>query len=154
MKKRSSNPIELRRSSGAVKVDLSSADKTIRRPGSEPDLNNSPIRSSLRQTASGKALIKAYLFDWSLAEIKQVKMWRQNIDSHWNFLYSAQILHCHSPVLVLSIQSKTWSSFLSALLNWHKNSNFFKLAVLRSDSIKQNYGGPIFNKVYILRGKH
>ena len=63
MKKRSSNPIELRRSSGAVKVDLSSADKTIRRPGSEPDLNNSPIRSSLRQTASGKALIKAYLFD-------------------------------------------------------------------------------------------
>ena len=62
MKKRSSNPIELRRSSGAVKVDLSSADKTIRRPGSEPDLNNSPIRSSLRQTASGKALIKAYLF--------------------------------------------------------------------------------------------
>ena len=63
MKKRSSNPIELRRSSGAVKVDLSSADKTIRRPGSEPDLNNSPIRSSLRQTASGKALIKVYLFD-------------------------------------------------------------------------------------------
>ena len=38
MKKRSSNPIELRRSSGAVKIDLSSADKTIRRPGSEPDL--------------------------------------------------------------------------------------------------------------------
>ena len=62
MKKRSSNPIELRRSSGAVKVDLSSADKTIRRPGSEPDLNNSPIRSSLRQTASGKALIKACFF--------------------------------------------------------------------------------------------
>ena len=57
MKKRSSNPIELRRSSGAVKVDLSSADKTIRRPGSEPDLNNSPIRSSLRQTASGKVEI-------------------------------------------------------------------------------------------------
>ena len=78
MKKRSSNPIELRRSSGAVKVDLSSADKTIRRPGSEPDLNNSPIRSSLRQTASGKALIKAYLFDINLgtnneclAEVKQ-----------------------------------------------------------------------------------
>ena len=36
-------------------------------------------------------------------------------------------------VLVLSIQSKTWSSFLSALLNCLKNSNFFKLAVLQSD---------------------
>ena len=56
--------------------------------------------------------------------------------SRWNFLYSAQKLHCDSPVLVFSIQSKTWSSFLSALLNWHKNSNFFKLAVLRSDSMK------------------
>ncbi len=48
MKKRASNPIELRRSSGAVKVDLSSADKTIRRPGSEPDLKTSPVRSSMR----------------------------------------------------------------------------------------------------------
>ena len=51
MKKRASNPIELqRRSSGAVKVDLSSADKTIRRPGSEPDLKTSPMRSSMRST--------------------------------------------------------------------------------------------------------
>ena len=50
MKKRSSNPIELRRSSGAVKIDLSSADKTIRRPGSEPDLKTSPMRSSMRQS--------------------------------------------------------------------------------------------------------
>lgn len=50
MKKRVvSNPIEQqRRSSGAVKVDLSSADKTIRRPGSEPDLKTSPMRSSMR----------------------------------------------------------------------------------------------------------
>ena len=52
MKKRSSNPIELRRSSGAVKIDLSSADKTIRRPGSEPDLKTSPMRSSLRQNST------------------------------------------------------------------------------------------------------
>ena len=50
MKKRASNPIELRRSSGAVKVDLSSADKTIRRPGSEPDLKMSPMRSSIRNS--------------------------------------------------------------------------------------------------------
>ena len=31
--------------------------------------------------------------------------------SHWNFLYSPQILHCHSPVLVLSIQSKKMIKF-------------------------------------------
>ena len=48
-------------------------------------------------------------------------------------------------VLVLSIQSKTWSSFLSALLNWCKNLNVFKLAVLQSDSMKRNYEGLIFN---------
>ena len=35
-------------------------------------------------------------------------------------------------------------SFLSALQNWHKNSKFFKVAVLRSDSMKGNYGGLIF----------
>ena len=46
--------------------------------------------------------------------------------------------------MVLIIQSKARSSFLSALLNWHKNSNFFKLAVLRRDSKKQNYGDIIF----------
>ena len=34
----------------------------------------------------------------------------------------------------------------SALLNWRKNSNFFKLAVLRSDSIKRNYGRFIYNE--------
>ena len=45
---------------------------------------------------------------------------------------------------MLSIQSQTWSSILSALLNWPKNSNFFKLTVLRSDSMKRNYGRFIF----------
>ena len=40
---------------------------------------------------------------------------RQNITSHWNFLCSAQRLHCNSLVSLLSIQSKTWSSFLSSL---------------------------------------
>ena len=65
--------------------------------------------------------------------------------NHWNFLCFAQRLHCNSLVSLLSIQSKTWSSFLSALLNWRKNSNFFKLAVLRSDSMKRNYEGLIFN---------
>ena len=47
MKKRASNPVELRRSSGAIRVDLSGADKTIRRPGSEPDLKISPMRSAM-----------------------------------------------------------------------------------------------------------
>ena len=46
--------------------------------------------------------------------------------------------------MVLSIQSKTWSSFLSALLKWRKNSDFFKLAVLLSDSMKRNYEGLNF----------
>jgi hypothetical protein len=45
-------------------------------------------------------------------------------------------LHCHSPVLVLSIESETWSSYLSALLNCCKNSNFFKL---RNDCVKRNF---------------
>ena len=35
------------------------------------------------------------------------KMYRQNIASHWSFLYSAQKLHFHSPVFVLSFPSKT-----------------------------------------------
>ena len=54
MKKRASNPVDPKRlSSGAIKIDLSSADKTIRRPGSEPDLKpasmqNSPMRSSIK----------------------------------------------------------------------------------------------------------
>ena len=68
----------------------------------------------------------------------------KHYSSHWNFLYSAQILHCHIPVLVLSIQSKIWSSFLSALLNWRQNSNFFKLTALRSDFMKRNFGRFIF----------
>ena len=54
------------------------------------------------------------------------------------------LMHCHSPVLI--IQSKTWSSFLSAMLNWRKNSNFFKLAVLQSNSLKRNYKGLIFTR--------
>ena len=54
MKKRASNPVDPKRlSSGAIRIDLSSADKTIRRPGSEPDLKpasmqNSPMRSSIK----------------------------------------------------------------------------------------------------------
>ena len=32
-------------------------------------------------------------------------------------------------------------SFLKTLLNGHKNSNFFTLAVSGSDSMKWNYGG-------------
>ena len=39
-------------------------------------------------------------------------------------IYSAQILHCHSPVWVHSAQSKTWSSFLSSFDEWAQNSNF------------------------------
>ena len=37
-------------------------------------------------------------------------------------------------------------SFLSALLNWRKKSNFFKLAVLQSSSMKWNHEGLIFNE--------
>ena len=37
--------------------------------------------------------------------------------------------------------------FLSALLNWCKYSNFFKLTVLRSDFMKWNYQRCIFNFV-------
>ena len=66
MKKRASNPVELRRSSGAIRVDLSTADKTIRRPGSEPDLKISPMRSamtkekrhsSISQNSTGKKVM-------------------------------------------------------------------------------------------------
>ena len=35
-------------------------------------------------------------------------------------------------------------SFLTPLLNWPKNSNFFKLVVLQSDSMKRNYKGFTF----------
>ena len=45
---------------------------------------------------------------------------------------------------MLSIQGKTWSSFLSALLNWRKNWKNFKPAVLQSDAMKRNYRGIIF----------
>ena len=86
--------------------------------------------------------VKFWISSW--AGLARGKVQRQNIDSHRNFLYSAQIPHCHSPILVLRIQSKTWSSFLSVFLNWRKNSNFFKLTVLRSDFMKQNYGRFIF----------
>ena len=46
------------------------------------------------------------------------------------------------------IQSKTWFfQFSQCLAEWVgcKNSNFFKLAVLRSDSMEQNYEGLTFN---------
>ena len=33
-------------------------------------------------------------------------------------------MHCHSPVLVLSVQSKTWTISLSSLAEWVQNSNF------------------------------
>ena len=67
-KNRASNPVDPRRWSGAIKVDLSTADKTIRRPsGSEPDLgpglynghqisysqNASPMRSSIKAGDGG-----------------------------------------------------------------------------------------------------
>ena len=42
-------------------------------------------------------------------------MQRQNIARHWNFHFFAQRLHCNSLVSLLSIRSKTWSSFLSSL---------------------------------------
>ena len=92
------------------------------------------IVRSPNQCWSGKKVRKKG-FDWSEVHLYQSNFLWNPYFSHWNFLYSAQILHCHSPVLVLSIQRKTWSSFLSALLNWRKNSNFFKLAVLRSNSM-------------------
>ena len=38
-------------------------------------------------------------------------------------------------------------SFLSGLLNGRKNSNFFKIAVEGSDSMKRNYWGFTFNLV-------
>ena len=37
------------------------------------------------------------------------------------------ILHCLSPVLLLSIQRKTWSSFLNSLAEWVQNSNFITI---------------------------
>ena len=44
---------EQRHGSGAIRVDMSSADKTIRRPGSAPELAvkrpGSPVRSALRR---------------------------------------------------------------------------------------------------------
>ena len=37
-------------------------------------------------------------------------------------------------------QNMFFFSFLSALLNWRKNPNFFKIAVWGSNSMKRNYG--------------
>ena len=72
------------------------------------------------------------------AGLARVKVYRQNIASQRNFLYSAQWLHCHRPVSLLSIQSKTWLSFLSSLAEWAQKFKFLKLAVLWSDSMKRN----------------
>ena len=69
-----------------------------------------------------------------------------NFVSRINTANSCQHLNFGLSWLVISIQCKTWSSFLSALLNWHKNSNFFRLAVLRNHSMKRNWGGFNFNK--------
>ena len=38
-------------------------------------------------------------------------------------------------------QNTIFFSFLSSLLNGRKNSNFFKIAVWQSDSMKRKYGG-------------
>ena len=73
---------------------------------------------------------------------------RQNIASHWNFLYSAQKLHCHRPVSLLSIQSKTWLSFLSSLAEWAQKYKFLKLAVLWSNSMKRNFRQFIFKYLF------
>ena len=43
-------------------------------------------------------------------------------------------------------QNMFFSSFLGGLVNGSKNSNFFKIAVEESDSIKRNYGGFTFYK--------
>ena len=50
----------------------------------------------------------------------------ETVYSHYNFLYSAQRLHCHMPVSLLSIQSKTWL-IECWMLNGRKNSNFLNL---------------------------
>ena len=60
-------------------------------------------RNQLHNTANGYQILNFGLI-WP---DKRKVYKRQNIASHCNCLYSAQILHCHSPVLVLSTQSKT-----------------------------------------------
>ena len=40
------------------------------------------------------------------------------------FFFTFLWLHCHSPVLVLSIQSKTWSSFLHSLAEFKFHYNY------------------------------
>ena len=85
MKKRASNPVELRRSSGAIRVDLSGADKTIRRPGSEPDLKISPMRSAIiskekrhsgmSQTSGKKVMFSGINSDEENPEENQENVW-------------------------------------------------------------------------------
>ena len=43
-------------------------------------------------------------------------------------------------------QNMIFFSFFSGLLNGRKNSNFFKIAVEGSDSMKGNYGGFTFKR--------
>ena len=66
-------------------------------------------------------------------------------------------LHRYCTVIAQSwcsvFKAKHNQVFLNALLNWRKNSNFFKLAVLQSDSMKRNYGqGEKY--LYILKGNY
>ena len=65
-------------------------------------------------------VVNIWILAW--AGLARSNVFRQNTASHWNFLYLAQIPH--SPVLVVSIQSKTRSSFLSSLAEWVQNTNF------------------------------
>ena len=53
--------------------------------------------------------------------------WISYLFTPWTHLLALIIgakLHCHSPVVLLSIQRKTWKSFLSSLAEWAQNSNF------------------------------
>ena len=62
-----------------------------------------------------------------------------DIARHWNLLYSAQWLHCHRPLSLLIIQSKTWlSSQQPCWILKGQKCKFLKLAVLWSDSMKRN----------------
>ena len=59
--------------------------------------------------------------------------------------------HCWASSTNFSVQF-SWQFFLIVvcfLLNWCRNSNFFKIAVWQSDSMKWNYRGFTFNWIGI-----
>ena len=104
---------------------------------------------SLHDCGMGNWILQIAVNNWILAWacLARGKVCRQNIASQRNFLYSAQWLHCHRPVSLLSIQSKTWLSFLSSLAEWAQKFKFLKLAVLCSDSMKWNSRQFTFKKI-------